>query len=236
MQLFYTPDIQDKLAFFPEEEPRHCTQVLRHREGDLVHLTDGRGGMWQAQLVSVTKKSCQAVLQEEISCTKRPYDLHIGIGPTKQIDRMEWFLEKATEIGGLASVTPLICQRSERQQVRLDRLEKILLSAMKQSLQAWLPTLAPLTPFSRYLKNLPMDCQRRIAHCAEGEKTFLTHNLLPRQNVCLLIGPEGDFSESEIEEALQADFTPVSLGDTRLRTETAAVFACSLLAGIQYQQ
>ena len=164
------------------------------------------------------------VIKSEQNFGLRNFQVHIAIAPTKSIERIEWFLEKATEIG-ISRVTPLLCRYSERKEIKADRLEKVMVSAMKQSLKAYLPQLDPLTKFSDFISQ-PFDGQKFIAHCDEQHRDLLKKMVVPNQNYLILIGPEGDFSSEEIEMAIQEGFKPVSLGDSRLRTETAGVVAC----------
>ncbi|MEY3249334.1 MAG: hypothetical protein RL742_1377 [Bacteroidota bacterium] len=224
MQLFYTYKIQQGLAFLDEEESRHLQTVLRRKEGDRLQLTDGKGAFFTGTIESAGKKEVIVRIESERSAPPRSAtQLHIAMAPTKQIERFEWFLEKAAEIG-VDAVTPLLCERSERRQIRSDRLEKILQSAMKQSLQAWLPRLQPLTPFESVVKNAaePIRC---IAWCGETAVPHLADVLQPGKAVLALIGPEGDFSPEEVALALASGFQAVNLGPSRLRTETAGLYA-----------
>ena len=227
MHLFYTKDIQGDIAFLHEEEALHCANVLRKKRGDAISLVDGTGGRYDGVLEEVQKKRC--VLKIEKSTFEpqfRQWNLHIAIAPTKNMDRTEWFLEKAVEIG-IDKFTPLLCEHSERKILRLDRLEKIAISAMKQSLQSRLPEIAPLCPFKNFVFKKDVTTEQVfIAHCHDDDaKKLLLHNCHPGKNVCVMIGPEGDFSEAEIALAVQNGIVPVSLGTNRLRTETAALFA-----------
>ncbi|MCB0642149.1 MAG: RsmE family RNA methyltransferase, partial [Phaeodactylibacter sp.] len=206
MQLFYVTDIRDGQLYLNEEESRHCIQVLRLGKGDLIHALDGRGGRYAAQIVEPNKKQCIAAIQtEEQEVGRRPYNLHLAIAPTKNIDRFEFFLEKATEIG-VERITPLLCRYSERKQIREDRLHKKLVSAMKQSLQAYCPQLDPLTSIQDFLSpgHYDPEAELLMAYCGEGEKSHLKHNYHPGRDVIVLIGPEGDFSEEEIRQAGEA--------------------------------
>ncbi|MCB0569566.1 MAG: 16S rRNA (uracil(1498)-N(3))-methyltransferase [Phaeodactylibacter sp.] len=227
MNLFYTTDIQDGLLLLPEEEARHCVQVLRHKTGDIIHIVDGQGGLYKAEIVEANKKRCAArQLEAWPEYGRRPFYLHLAIAPTKNIARMEWLVEKATE-AGVDEVTPLLCERSERRQLRSDRLEKIVLAAMKQSLKAYLPRLNELTPLPAFLNQQAGRQQANyIAYLGEGQKGHLKDNIRAGESVCILIGPEGDFSEAEVQACREAGFVPVSLGSSRLRTETAGLAAC----------
>jgi 16S rRNA (uracil1498-N3)-methyltransferase len=224
MQLFYAPDIREKPEL-PEEEARHAFRVLRLREGAEVMLTDGKGYFYKAVIRKPKPEHCEVSITE---CFEQPplwdFHLHIAVAPTKNIDRTEWLCEKATEIG-INEITFLHSRFSERHEVKLPRLEKILISAMKQSGKATLPKLSGMTPFRTFI-NQPFCGHTFIAHCAEGDKPLLQHCCRPRENVLILIGPEGDFSPEEIKEAYVCGFEAVSLGKSRLRTETAALVAC----------
>ncbi|MBW8325004.1 MAG: 16S rRNA (uracil(1498)-N(3))-methyltransferase [Prolixibacteraceae bacterium] len=225
MHIFYTPDLSGNTYTLDETESKHCVRVLRLEKGDEITLVDGRGGYFTAEIDDPNPKHCAVkVIQSELNFGLRKFQVHVAIAPTKNMDRMEWFLEKATEIG-INRVTPILCRYSERKEVKHDRLEKVMVSAMKQSLKAYLPQLDELTKFNALIKQ-PFDGQKFIAHCDEQHRELLKKMILPNQNYLILIGPEGDFSTEEIELAIQAGFKPVSLGDSRLRTETAGVVAC----------
>ncbi|MCC8186380.1 MAG: 16S rRNA (uracil(1498)-N(3))-methyltransferase [Bacteroides sp.] len=226
MHLFYTPDIETEKEL-PEEEARHGLRVLRLETGDTVMLTDGKGNFFRAQIGTTTSRKCEVEVIEQI--VQPPLwkgHLHIAMAPTKNMERNEWFAEKATEIG-LDELSLLHCRYSERRVVKTERLRKILVSAMKQSLKARLPRLNEMTDFQLFLKQ-EVPGQKFIAHCYAGEKPFLQEVLQPG-DATVLIGPEGDFSEEEVAQAVAAGFRPVSLGRSRLRTETAALVACHLL-------
>jgi 16S rRNA (uracil1498-N3)-methyltransferase len=225
MHIFYTPDISGKTYTLDETESKHSIRVLRLEKGNEITLVDGRGGFFTARIADPNPKRCSvAVIDSKLNFGKREYQIHIAIAPTKNMDRIEWFLEKATEIG-IDRVTPLLCRFSERKEVKLDRLEKVMISAMKQSLKAYLPQLDVLTKFTDFIC-LPFKGQKFIAHCEEQQRELLKKAMNPGENYLILIGPEGDFSPEEIELAINAGFLPVSIGDSRLRTETAGVVAC----------
>jgi 16S rRNA (uracil1498-N3)-methyltransferase len=230
MQLFYNADIKSTdIAFtFDKDESRHIVKVLRKREGDKIHITNGNGALFTSEITFAAEKKCEVKIIEEKVHEPMPYYLHLAVAPTKMNDRYEWFLEKATEIG-ISEITPLICEHSERTAFKADRFEKILQSAMKQSLQFYLPKLNDPVPFNAFVKQ-ERDGQLYIAHCEETDKKLLKTELQPKQNITILIGPEGDFSTKEIELALAQKYVPVSLGNTRLRTETAAVVATHSVA------
>ncbi len=213
-----------------EEESRHCVKVLRHVAGDVVNVIDGRGGLYSAKIVEAHQKRVMLeVLSVEENYCELPYRLHLAMAPTKNIDRFEWFVEKATEIG-VHSVTPLLCRYSERKVLKPERIEKILLSATKQSLKAYLPVLNPMIDVKKFLEDVDVS-QKFIAHCYDGyEKEHLLRCCASGGDVLLMVGPEGDFSREEVDLALASGFQSVSLGDSRLRTETAGVVGCEIVS------
>lgn len=225
MNVFYASPPENNILVLDEQESRHCVKVLRMKQGDELRVIDGAGGFYHAVIEDADPRECRlSVLTMERNYGKLPYDLHIGIAPTKSIDRFEFFLEKATEIG-VSSITPLICERSERKAIRLDRLEKVIISAMKQSLKAYKPSLNEMRDLKEWLASSNSE-NRLIAHCIDKRKHELWKMDLTN-NITLAIGPEGDFSPAEINLALESGFTEISLGENRLRTETAGIFACS---------
>jgi 16S rRNA (uracil1498-N3)-methyltransferase len=232
MQLFYTKNIKDNIASLPIEEARHAMQVLRKRLGDEIDLVDGMGSFYKGQIIEANKKQCLVkVLESRFVERTRPL-LSIAIAPTKNIDRMEWFVEKATEIG-VDEIIPLLCERSERKRVRTDRLEKITLAAMKQSLKAYLPEIRTLTSLNDFLEENYEDYDRFIAYCNDDQLPHLKELATPNRNTLILIGPEGDFSETEVTLAKSKSFKGISLGQSRLRTETAGIVACTIMNLIQ---
>ena len=225
MNLFYTPDIEGMEYILSPEESKHCVRVLRFVEGEPVALVDGKGNWYQGEIERADVKGCKVrILEKRIDEGKRPFRLHLAIAPTKNLDRMEWMLEKCTEIG-IDEITMLCTEHSERKVVKEERLEKVLIAAMKQSLKAHLPKLNPMISFKEFVKNRTESC-RCIAHCHAGEKKRLDEIYLPGDDVLILIGPEGDFSPQEVEWAEHAGFIPITLGTSRLRTETAGIVAC----------
>lgn len=225
MNTFYISEISGSSIKLNIEESKHCIKVLRLRKGDHVLLMNGRGSMFEAVIQIPDSKSCVLeVLNEEKHRIGRSYNLTIALAPTKNIDRYEWFIEKSTEIG-IDRIIPLICQHSERKDIKVERIEKILISAMKQSGQMFLPELTHPTSFKELIGK-PFDGDKLIAHCDNGDKKDLKDSVTPGKNVLILIGPEGDFDGEEIKLALKNGFIPVSLGESRLRTETAGIVAC----------
>lgn len=225
MHIFYTPDIISDQYNLSEEESKHCIKVLRLQQGSSVQLVDGKGGFYEAVIVDPhPKRTSLKVLNIQKEYGKRNHRLHIAIAPTKNIERMEWFLEKATEIG-IDEITPIFCERSERRELKTDRLNKVITSAVKQSLKAYHPVLNAPAKFKDFIRQADYP-QQFIAHCINDEKFALKERIEPNSNYLVMIGPEGDFSPAEVQEAKAAKFLPISLGTSRLRTETAALEAC----------
>lgn len=227
MHVFYTPDIANTQEL-PEEEAGHCLRVLRLGVGDEVMLTDGRGFFYQAVIAAATQKRCMVKIVSKTE--QEPFwggHLHLALAPTKNMDRMEWLAEKATEIG-FDELTFLSCRFSERKVIKTDRIEKIVVSAVKQSLKARKPVVNEMTDFRKFMER-DFSGQKFIAHCYEGEKPLLRDVLHPDEDAVILVGPEGDFSPEEVTLAMEKGFQPVSLGKSRLRTETAALVAVHLM-------
>ena len=230
MQLFYNPNISenDSSFNFDKDESRHIIKVLRKNIGDVLYITNGNGWLFTAKITLAAQKNCTVSITSKSFQNKRKFNVHLAVAPTKMSDRYEWFLEKATEIG-IETITPIICDHSERKIIKVERFEKIIQSAMKQSLQLYLPKLnAPIA--LKDFVNQEFSGQTFIAHCEETNKKSLKSQLKTATDCTILIGPEGDFSVKEIEMALQHNFIPVTLGNTRLRTETAAIVACHSVA------
>ena len=234
MNVFYTPEIDENQVELDEQESRHAVRVLRLKTGDEVRLVDGRGGWYTAEIIDSGSRNCQLkIITYTPDYHPLPYHLHIAISPTKSMDRFEWFLEKATEIG-ISEITPLICRRTERSRVNLERLERIIVSAMKQSLRAFKPVLHPPAAMEEFIRQ-EREGLRGIAHCiSEGEKNQINRvglaDLMNHSAFTMLVGPEGDFTEEEVNMALKERFTPFHLGDSRLRTETAGVYICAAIS------
>ena len=230
MHLFYTPDINGQSYILDETESKHCIKVLRLNVNDIIFLIDGVGGFYTAAIKEANPKHCKIeVLEKKTKFGKRDFYLHIGIAPTKNVDRIEWFLEKATEIG-IDEITPLLCKHSERKVIRHDRLNRVITSAVKQSLKAYHPKLNEMTPFEEFIRQ-EFNGQKFIAHCeSEREKKDLKKLVEKKTPVLIIIGPEGDFSPEEIALARECNFSEVSLGESRLRTETAGLVACHTIS------
>jgi 16S rRNA (uracil1498-N3)-methyltransferase len=226
MNYFYHPGLdQSTTQFsFSREESRHIAKVLRKKDGDLLHITNGKGFLFTAEITLADVKNCQGKVLEVKKHIPTKHRLHLAVAPTKRLERFQWFLEKATEIG-VDEITPIYCMRSERRKLPKERLERNIQEAMKQSLRTFLPKLNDAVSYEDFLKsNLP--ALRFIAHCEEEEKLDLKRRVAPDKDVVVLIGPEGDFTPAEIQKAYQEGYLPVSLGESRLRTETAALVAC----------
>jgi 16S rRNA (uracil1498-N3)-methyltransferase len=227
MWLFYSPNISENMEL-PQEEAGHCIRVLRLKEGDKIRLTDGKGCFYDAVISAVNGKRCMVnVISTEQQSPLWKGHLHIAVAPTKLLDRNEWFLEKAVEIG-VDEVSFLCTDHSERDVLKIERMERVAVSAMKQSQKAALPILNPMVKFRDFI-NRPFPGEKFIAHCEDGEKIHLLDSMTAGQDALVLIGPEGDFSPNEIEMALKVGFKPISLGPSRLRTETAALVAVHIM-------
>jgi len=226
MQLFYNPDINDTTDSFSfdREESKHIIKVLRKKDSDILFVTNGLGILFTTQITLASDTKCTVKMVSVEKSETPKYKLHLAVAPTKMNDRYEWFLEKVTELG-ITEITPIICDHSERKQIKTDRFDKIIQSAMKQSNQYYLPKLNQPVAFRDFVK-IKNDGLQLIAHCEESDRQSLKSVLKPNEDVTLLIGPEGDFSAKEIILALENNYIPVTLGNTRLRTETAAVVAC----------
>ena len=224
MQLFFTEIIESNICTLNEEESKHCVKVLRMSAGNELYVTDGRGTLCRCRIIDAHPKNCTVeVVERTTDYGRRPFRLHIAIAPTKNTARMEWFVEKAVEMG-IDEITPIVCDHSERCVLKTERMEKIIVSAMKQSLKAIQPAFATLTPI-RQLIETPFDGQKFIAYCDGDNRTPLRDIYKRGSNALILIGPEGDFSHGEVDLALANGFIPVTLGESRLRTETAALAA-----------
>ncbi|HZW62273.1 MAG TPA: 16S rRNA (uracil(1498)-N(3))-methyltransferase [Flavobacteriaceae bacterium] len=231
MSLFLQQELNETSAqcVFDKMESKHIVKVLRKTTGDLLQITNGKGWLFEAVIIEANAGNCIARIERKKHFPEPDYKLHLAVAPTKMNDRYEWFLEKATEIG-ISSIIPIRCEHSERKVIKPERYEKIILSAVKQSQQYYLPELKPLLTFEEYLTKA--QGQKYIAHCENTPKNTLKEVLTPGTETTIFIGPEGDFSVKEIQMALQHGCIPVSLGNHRLRTETAAVVACHSVAFI----
>lgn len=223
MELFFDPQFTGN-GQLCETESKHCINVLRHKLDDIITVTNGKGSFYKCKIIDAHPKRCQLELIAETKESQRSFRLHMAVAPTKSSDRFEWFLEKAVELG-VDEITPLLCHHSERRKVRPERIEKVVVAAMKQSLKATLPKINELTPFNKFIGQAN-NYTSFIAHCYNSAKSPLKKSYQPGTDALLCIGPEGDFSEQEVSDAINAGFTAISLGESRLRTETAGVIAC----------
>jgi len=229
MPVFYASQINRKQAVFSEEESRHIIKVLRMAEGDPLEIVDGKGNYYEGLITDPDPKACQVSISNVINdYLQRNYHLHIAIAPPKSTERFEWFLEKATEIG-VDEISPIICERSERNRIRHDRSQKILVAAMKQSGRAMLPKLNREIPLGDFLSRSTADIQL-IAHCHTSPDHYIDYKPHRDQRWIILIGPEGDFTSDEIEDARQKTYREISLGEAIYRTETAGIIACHTIS------
>ena len=232
MHLFYSPDISGTQFELDEDESKHAVRVLRLKKGERVGLVDGKGGWYEAEIEDAHPKKCRfRILSHMAGYRPLPYHLHMAVSPTRSMERFEWFIEKATEIG-ISEISPLLCRRTERSRLNPERLDRVVVSAMKQSMRAYKPLLHPPVSFPDFIK-VDREGTKGIAHCMAAERLPLL--ALPRDSsYTLLVGPEGDFTEDEVKLAGEAGYGQLHLGDWRLRTETAGVYICtavSLLRG-----
>lgn len=228
MHLFYLPDITTEIQLLPAEESAHCVKVLRLKKGDTIYLTNGKGNLFKAEIVIDHPKKCIInIIESNENVGKREFKIHIAVAPTKNINRFEWFLEKSTELG-IDDITPILCSHSERKIIKPPRLNKVITAAVKQSLKAYHPELKEIISFKKFIKTAEAD-QKFIAYCSDTYKDHLKDKYTKGKDAIVLIGPEGDFSPAEVELAINNGYQPVSLGASRLRTETAALAACHIL-------
>lgn len=222
MRLFYDANIADT-ASLNESEAKHL-RVLRTQIGDEIAVIDGKGNLFTCRVTGLTKKNCEVTILETTKHTKPNKHIHIAISPTKNQDRIEWFVEKCIEIG-VQKISFLTCDRSERKKINLERIERIAISAIKQSKSYWLPEIVNMIPYKAFLQKNKDSC-KMIAHLNEGERKHIHQLAKNESSSCILIGPEGDFTDSEVQLANENGFKAVSLGESRLRTETAGISAC----------
>jgi 16S rRNA (uracil1498-N3)-methyltransferase len=233
MNIFYEPQIKQNLCL-NEEESRHAVKVLRLSAGDLLYVVDGVGGFYACKIKNMQGKKCElSIVEEKQQFGIRDFYIHLVIAPTKNMDRMEWMLEKCVEIG-IDEISFIQTRYSERKEIKTQRLEKIAVGAMKQSLKAYLPKINEMISWKVFLKKEYSESQKMIAHLEEGDRKLIQHFAKPKGKYAILIGPEGDFSEDEIKHAIENGYQPVTLGNSRLRTETAGLVACHTLNIIQH--
>lgn len=228
MQTFYQPLITENQLFLDADESRHCVKVLRKKEGDLITVVDGKGTFYRVRISKADLRQCAFTIEETIPAYKKDFHIHLGIAPTKNADRLEWFVEKAVEIG-VDEISLIICENSERKKLKIDRLERKAISAMKQSLKATLPPIHQPLPITEFLKKSRSTTQKYLAYVSEIPVPHLFHTALPKEHYIVLIGPEGDFAPAELEKTRQQGYQTISLGTERLRTETAGLVACHTL-------
>lgn len=233
MQLFFCPAIVQGDHFLNQEESRHCVKSLRKKSGDLINITDGNGHFFKGELKEVSHKKCSFDILSKKAVKKLNYSIHIAISPTKSIDRIEWFVEKAVEIG-IDKITFINSSHSERKTINIERVRKKAISAMKQSVRAFLPEINEITKLNVFLKNRT-EAQKFIAHLESKTTRHLIDQVKPSPNYVILIGPEGGFSNAEISLIKNENFEVAKIGDYRLRTETAGVVACTILNNINNQ-
>ena len=228
MNIFYEPNIKQTLRL-NEEESRHAVKVLRLSVGDLLYVVDGVGGFYKCQIKVSHDKKCEVkIIDETQRYGLRDYYIHLIIAPTKNLDRIEWMVEKCVEIG-INEISFLQTRYSERKEIKIARIEKIAVGAMKQSLKAFLPKINEMISWKEFLKRDYSEITKMIAHLEEGNRKLIQQIAEPKSKYAILIGPEGDFSSEEINQALEKGFVPVTLGESRLRTETAGLVACHAL-------
>jgi 16S rRNA (uracil1498-N3)-methyltransferase len=232
MQLFYCPEIVDNAGYLTDDEANHCVRVLRKKTGDLIDITDGKGSFYQAKLTHVSAHECKFEIIKSEHQEPAIYFIHIAIAPTKNIDRIEWFVEKAIEIG-VSEISFILSTHSERNRINLERIQKKAISAMKQSLRPFLPKINDMQPVALFAKNCT-ESQKYVAHLNEASTPFLSDIALKAKRYAVIIGPEGGFSEEEISLFSQQGFGSVKLGNYRLRTETAGVMTCAMLNTINF--
>ncbi len=225
MHLFYLPDVT--AGHLPEDESRHAIKVLRLNAGDEFEITDGKGSLFAVAITDPAPKHCTFRILSKTEVAKRNFSIHLAIAPTKNADRIEWMVEKCVEIG-VDEISFLLCKTSERKTINLERIEKVAISAMKQSKHYWLPKLNGIVPFNQFI-NQPIEGSRFIAHVDESNPNHLKSLANSAESYTVLIGPEGDFSNEELDAALKAGFRKVGLGPNRLRTETAGLAAVMTL-------
>lgn len=228
IQIFYQPSIRDNHFFLNAEESRHCVKVLRKQEGDAIIVVDGKGKFYHARITDANPRQCTFSVEERQTEEIKNFHIHIAIAPTKNADRLEWFVEKAVEMG-IDEISLLICGYAERKKLKTDRLERKAVSAMKQSLKATLPVIHQPVLFSEFIQQARPEQQKFVAFVSDAPTPHLFHAASPISQYIVLIGPEGDFTPEEIRLSRQQGYQSISLGQSRLRTETAGIVACQTL-------
>jgi 16S rRNA (uracil1498-N3)-methyltransferase len=235
MHLFYCSEAGSEIAILDRSESQHCIKVLRLKKNDMINLIDGKGSFYEAVIVSDNPHKCEAKITRQLrDFNSRNFYLHVAIAPTRNADRFEWFIEKATETG-IDEITPVICSRSEKKTVKMERLGKIVISAMKQALIARMPKINGVQSLSEFISGPDVSgCSKYIFHCNDLNRQKIRDIYVPGSGVLALIGPEGDFTGEEINLALKNNFKAASLGNNRLRTETAGVAVCQIFNFLNY--
>jgi len=234
LDYFYNPDITKESHLLDEEESRHCTRVLRKKKGDEITILDGKGGIYTCCIIYPHHRKTEYEIIKSHREEKPPYEIHIAIAPTKNMDRIEWFLEKSIEVG-VQAISFIQCKNSKRSRINMDRIIKKAISAMKQSHNSFLPEINDLVSFQNLIENIDQSYERLLCHASKGKGYYLLHTATKGQNYHVLIGPEGDFTDDELQLATRNGFQMVSLGNSRLRTETAGFVACTLLNALNIQ-
>lgn len=234
MDYFYNPDITKGSFLLDEEESRHCILVLRKKKGDEITILDGKGGIYMCRIIYPHHKKTEYEIIKSHRVEKAPYEIHIAIAPTKNMDRIEWFLEKSIEVG-VQGISFIQCKNSERGRINMDRIIKKAINATKQSHNAFLPEINDLVSFQTFVENIDQSYEKLLCHAAKGKGYYLLHTATKGRNYYIMIGPEGDFTDDEIHLATRYGFKMVSLGNSRLRTETAGFVVCTLLNALNIQ-
>ena len=227
MNLFYQPRIPEGIFYLDTDESRHCVKVLRKKTGDHIRITDGKGFFYEAVILKTDDRQCSFEVEQKTEAPARRHAIHMAISPTKNPDRIEWFVEKAVEFG-VEKISLMECEHTERTYLKTERLEKVAVSAMKQSLKASLPVIGDISTFSTIVDS-SQESGKFIAYVDETNPHHLKDVAIPERSYLILIGPEGDFTPEELGHALRHGFQKVSLGKSRLRTETAGLAACHIL-------
>jgi 16S rRNA (uracil1498-N3)-methyltransferase len=225
MSYFFQPDILNGINHLNQEESKHCIRVLRYKNGDIIQVLDGKGGKYSCELLNTDANATLFRIIEREKADLRSSLLHLAISPTKNSERIEWLIEKTVEIG-IERITFLICEHSERRKINLDRIRKKAVSALKQSGNLFLPEIVEMIPFQDFIKKESETNLKFICNAQQGKGNFLKDHIIPNNSCTVMVGPEGDFSQQEITNAIKSGFLPVSLGNSRFRTETAGLVVC----------
>ena len=234
MHYFFSTNIFNNTIILSKEESRHCIGALRHKEGDCIHIVDGLGNLFECEIISIHKDTVESkIINKSSKQLNQNFYIHIAIAPTKSSQRTEWFVEKAVEIG-INEISFIKCLNSERTKINIDRINKIAVTAMKQTLKSNLPKINEVDDFTNMVKNVK-ESFKFIGYLGDVKGEYLGRLASKNSSYCLLIGPEGDFTQDEFDKAVKNGFRSVSLGDSRLRTETAGIAGCLILNGVNYE-